>query len=255
MTMSIEGRQERIRPFSGGTLRFSCHTGISCFTACCADLRLILTPYDVLRMKRCVRLTSDEFIKQYTQPHEGQETVFPLILLKMRDDQGKSCPFVSQLGCAIYEDRPGACRLYPLGRAVTSDASGYQEGEFYFLVNESHCLGYSEEREWTIKEWIRDQGFEHYNEMNRPWMEIVTTRNRHLMELTEQKLGMFHMVSYNLDRFREFVFQTKFLKVFDVPSEEIETVASDEVELMKLGMRWLRFALYGEVGLVRNKKN
>lgn len=246
----VEGREEGIRVLAEGTLKFSCHPKIPCFTACCADLHLVLTPFDILRMKRRLQLPSGEFIKQYTESHEGRESIFPLMRLKMRDDEGRRCPLVSPKGCTIYEDRPGACRLYPLGRAAASGLSGREEGEFYFLVDESHCLGFREEKEWTVEEWIQDQGVRLYNEMNRPWMEIVTSKNPRLNELTEQKLGMFYMVSYNLDRFRDFVFQTKFFKVFDVSPGEIERVASDEVELMKLGMRWLRFALFGEDTLV-----
>jgi uncharacterized protein len=247
---SPEGSQGGIRPLAEGKLRFSCHGGIPCFTACCADLHLILTPYDILRMKRHLQLSSGQFLKQYTQPHKDGESIFPLIRLRMREDEGRRCPLVSRQGCIIYEDRPGACRLYPLGRAATSGGSGGEERALYFLVDESHCLGFREEREWTVEEWIEDQGVGLYNEMNRPWMEIVTSKNPRLRELTEQKLGMFHMASYNLDRFRDFVFQTKFFKVFGVSPGEIEKVASDEVELMKLSMRWLKFALFGEDTLV-----
>ena len=57
---------------------------------------------------------------------------------------------------------------------------------------------------------------------------------------------MFYMTSYNLDRFRAFVFQTKFLEIFSVEPDEIETLKTDDVALMQLGMRWLRFALFGE---------
>jgi len=242
----MERRQDGIRPFTEEKLTFFCHPRISCFTACCADLYLILTPYDILRMKKQLGLTAGEFIKQYTQPDEREESIFPLIRLKMRDDKRRSCPFVSQHGCAIYEDRPGACRLYPLGRAASGNLFGREEGEFYFLVSESHCLGFREETEWTVEGWVRDQGVRLYNEMNRAWTEIITSKNPRLRALNEQNLGMFHMVSYDLDRFRQFVFRTKFLRVFDVSPEEIERVGSDEVELMKLGMRWLRFALYGD---------
>ena len=243
-------RQEEIKILTGERLKFFCHRGISCFTACCADLQLILTPYDILRMKKRLQLSAGEFMDQYTAPDERRESMFPLVCLKMRDDVRRQCPFVSPQGCTIYEDRPGACRLYPWGRAASSDASGMKEGEFYFFVQEAHCLGFLEQREWTVEEWIQDQGARLYNEMNRPWMEIVTNKSRRVRELNEQKLGMFHMVSYNLERFREFVFNTKFLKVFDISSEEIQKAASDEVELMKLGMRWLKFALYGEDSFV-----
>ena len=250
MLKVVEENQERMRFFTEEHLKFWCHPEIPCFTTCCADLHLVLSPYDILRMKRRLQLPSGEFIKQYTEPHDGSESIFPLMRLKMRDDEGRPCPLVSPKGCTIYEDRPGACRLYPLGRAAAGGVPGNGEQSFYFVVNESHCLGFTEGKEYTLEEWIQDQGVRLYNEMNRPWVEIVTSKNPRLRELTEQKLGMFHMASYNLDRFRDFVFQTKFFKVFDVSPGEIEKVASDEVELMKLGMRWLRFALFGEGDLV-----
>jgi hypothetical protein len=120
-----------------------------------------------------------------------------------------------------------------------------KEEEFYFIVSESHCLGFQEEREWTVDEWIEDQGVRLYNDMNRPWMEVVANKHARISGLTDQKRAMFHMASYNLERFREFVFRTKFLKVFALTAEEGEKAAADEGELMKLAMRWLGFSLCG----------
>ncbi len=231
------------RPVGAGKVRFACHPAISCFTACCADLHLILTPYDVLRMKKRLHVTAGEFIERYALPHEHEHSGLPLIRLKMREDGGR-CPFVGPEGCAIYEDRPGACRLYPFGRGARVGSSG-QEEEFYFIVSESHCLGFREEREWAVDEWIEDQGVRLYNEMNRPWMEVVANKNARISGLTEQKRAMFHMASYNLERFREFVLRTKFLKVFALTPEEGEKAAADDGELMKLAMRWLGFSLCG----------
>ena len=238
--------EEGIRPLVGGSIKFSCYKGISCFNKCCAYLQLILTPYDILRMKNKLNLSADEFLKEYTLPVMGDGSTFPMVRLKMRNDKRKSCPFVSSKGCTIYTDRPGSCRLYPVGRAAASGFPGSGDQEVYFLVNESHCLGFKEKQEWTVEEWIRDQGVDVYNEMNRHWMEIVTSWSPRKKELTTDKLQMFYMTSYNLDRFREFVFQTKFLKIFDVTDEEIGKIKTDETELMKFGMRWLKFALFGE---------
>jgi hypothetical protein len=196
-------------------------------------------------MKKRLRLTAGEFIARYTKPFEA-EFAFPLILLKMKDDENRSCPFVTPHGCAVYEDRPGACRLYPLGRAADVGRSGKEEGALYFLVEEPHCLGFRDSKEWTVEEWVQNQGAELYNEMNRPWIEIVMNEKGVLGELSEQRLAMFSMASYNLDRFREFVFQTKFLSVFDVSENEKQKAAIDDVALMNLAMRWLRFAFFGQ---------
>jgi hypothetical protein len=35
--------------------------------------------------------------------------------------------------------------------------------EQHFLVKEPHCLGFHEEKEWTDKEWLENQGLELYN--------------------------------------------------------------------------------------------
>jgi hypothetical protein len=245
----VKGRDADVRPAGAGEFTFLCGPEAPCFTACCADLRLPLTPYDILRMKNRLRLSSGEFIERYTKPFEG-ECAFPLIALKMRDDEGRACPFVSPRGCAVYEDRPGACRLYPLGRAADVGRSGKEEGALYFLVEESHCLGFQNSKQWTVEEWVENQGAGIYNEMNRPWIEIVMNERGVIGELSERRLAMFSMASYNLDRFREFVFQTKFLSAFDVSAEEKENLAIDEIELMNLAMRWLRFSFFGEDALI-----
>ena len=95
--------------------RFSCHKGLSCFNTCCADVNIFLTPYDVLRMRRATGLSSGEFLKKYTIPLLGEEGL-PLVVLKMMEDENKSCRFVTPDGCRIYQDRPWSCRMYPYSR-------------------------------------------------------------------------------------------------------------------------------------------
>ncbi len=241
-----QGRGEGLRPLVGDRFHFACHPKVPCFNACCADLRLIITPYDILRMKRRLGIPAREFVEGYTVSAHGEHSLFPMLRLRMREEGRRACPFVREEGCSIYEDRPGACRLYPLGRAASFAWGRGQPQEAYFMVEEAHCLGFRHEREWSVGGWLKDQGVGLYNEMNRSWMEIVTSQHPRLRHLTEDKLRMFHMASYNLDRFREFVFQTKFLKVFAISPEEAKKVATDDVQLMVLGMNWLRFALLGE---------
>ncbi|KKK70948.1 hypothetical protein LCGC14_2918850, partial [marine sediment metagenome] len=46
--------------------KFRCHPGVTCFTKCCSNIDIMLTPYDVLRLKNRLGLTSDKFIEDYT---------------------------------------------------------------------------------------------------------------------------------------------------------------------------------------------
>ena len=132
--------------------KFACHKGKECYTHCCSDLNLILTPYDIIRMKNRLGLTCDQFLAVYTKAEILSRTRLPVIRLQMTNDEKKSCPFVTPQGCTIYEDRPVTCRYYPLGTAAFREQEIQPTGEdFYFMVREAHCLGFKEDNDWTVK--------------------------------------------------------------------------------------------------------
>ena len=64
--------------------------------------------------------------------------------------------------------------------------------------------------------------------------------------LPMKKMEMFFLASYNLDKFRDFVFDSTFLDKFEVDNETRKKIEKDDVELLKFGYYWLRFALFGE---------
>ena len=238
--------REVFRPLEEDRFCFNCYPGIGCFTECCARLRLILTPYDILRIKNRLGLPSDRFLDLYTDILFEEGSAFPLVKLNMDPETGR-CPFVTRQGCAIYEDRPGACRLYPLGMASAFPLGGEKTREKFFIVSESHCLGFEEKRQWTISQWLTHEGVHHYNAMNQPWMRIVTAcRSLPPTSNIDQKLRMFFMASYNLDRFRSFLFDSHFFRKFEVKEDLRLKLAQDDVALMRFAFNWLRFVLFGE---------
>lgn len=238
--------QPTFKPLTEETFRFRCYPGITCFTRCCAGLKLVLTPYDVLRMKKRLGLSSNEFLQQHTETSFEQGR-FPLIRLKMNTDAKKKCPFVTEQGCAIYKDRPAACRIYPLGRAALKPDSGQETRQKFFIVNERHCLGFEEEKEWTLAEWLGNEGVDEYNRMNDKWLEILSSSaGLGPQKDIPRKIQMFMMASYNLDKFRDFIFKSKFMQVFEVGAEKRKQLASDDVALMNFAFDWLKFSLFGE---------
>ena len=228
--------------------KFSCHKGVKCFTACCSNINIVLPPYDLLRLRKRLGMTTEDFISQYCDIEILAKTLLPVITLRMKDDGKKSCPFLTPDGCTVYEDRPNICRYYPVGMATLrkKDAEGGKD-EFYFMTQEDHCKGVDEEKNWTIDEWRRDQQADLYDDMNRGWMEILIKKKSHgEKEFPEIKNQMFFMVSTNTDYFREFVFGSSFLDTYDIPQERIEKVRTDDAELLKLGFEWLRSAMFAE---------
>ncbi len=98
--------------------KFRCHKGVRCFTACCSNINIVLPPYDLLRLRKRLGLTTEDFINQYCEIEILAKTLLPVITLKMKKDEKKSCPFVTAEGCTVYEDRPSNCRYYPVGMAT-----------------------------------------------------------------------------------------------------------------------------------------
>jgi Fe-S-cluster containining protein len=229
------------------TFSFACHPGVPCFNNCCGDVNIFLTPYDIIRLKQKLGIRSDEFLSKYTISPFDKNLKYPVVMLKMNEDKAKSCPFVREDGCIVYSDRPWACRMYPLGLASPKDGTAELDDDFYFLLEDTICKGFNEPRKWTVRQWIEDQGIVEYDEMGREFKDL--TLHDFFQEgnnLTPKKVDMFFMACYNLDRFRDFLFGSTFFERFDIDDEKKKKIGSDDIELLRFGYRWLRFALFGE---------
>ena len=94
-------------------LQFRCHRNVKCWNACCSNIDIPLTPYDILRLKKRLDMPSGEFLKQYSVPFEMDKDGMPGVKLKPVEG-GTACQFMTPEGCGVYEDRPTACRYYPV---------------------------------------------------------------------------------------------------------------------------------------------
>jgi len=226
---------------------FRCHPGLPCFNKCCGDVNIVLTPYDVLRLRRRLGLSSTELITRHTVRPFTKEQQLPVVLLKLEDGKpGKPCSFVGEQGCMVYEDRPWACRMYPLGTAEPQNPNP-EDHAFHFLLREDLCKGHGQGRDWSVREWISDQGIEEYDMMCSSFKELMLHPDWIKGEpIPAGKLDMVYMACYDLDRFRRFVFETKFLDYFEVDEARIEVMREDDEELLEFAMQWLRFSLFGD---------
>ena len=152
---------------------FDCHPDVPCFNSCCADLDLVVSPYDALRLRAVLKIDSAEFLERFTCVAVAPDNGFPQVFLRMREDDRKTCPFVTSQGCSVYPDRPSACRSYPLGRGASLDDHG-QIAVRYVMVQEGHCQGFKESKSWTPESWIQDQGLKEYNAYNDCYLGLVT---------------------------------------------------------------------------------
>lgn len=228
------------------TFQFSCHRGISCFNDCCRDLNQFLTPYDILRLKKSLKLSSQQFLKQYTVSHIGPRSGLPVVSLKMIEGQGLNCPFVSPAGCTVYEDRPGSCRTYPLGRIAVNRPDKSACEEFYIVIQEDHCLGFNEPKQWTVRQWKQDQELDMYNKMNDLLMGVLSLKNRSgIKTLSDPQNHLFYMACYDHDRFRDYAFEKRLWEGSSVEEDAVEAIRKDDVALMQYAIEWIKDRLFG----------
>ncbi len=229
--------------------KFRCYPGISCFTNCCRNMNIILTPYDIIRIKTRLGLTSDLFLRLYTKPEILGITGLPVARLLMLEELDGKCPFVTPDGCQIYTDRPVSCRYYPIGIASLRQQEKHagEEEEFFFVVKEEHCKGFEEPTSWTVDSWRADQEADLYDAMNRGWLELIL-RKRSFGEETEmppRARELFYMATTNMERFRKFIFESRFLDTYIIKETVLKRILNDDVELMKFGFNYLNVAIFG----------
>ncbi len=245
-------------------IQFRCHPGVSCFTACCGSIKIILTPYDILMLTKRLQIPAHEFLHLYTLPTYLEKTDMPGVMIKMREEDDK-CPFVTPDGCTVYTDRPTACRYYPVGmadfhEAGSRDAAGDEvtsaEEKFFFLVKEDYCKGHEEDKQWTVGEWRADQGVDVRDEMNREWLRLVMRRKSFGLQatLSEQAKRMFFMASTDLSHFRRFIFESSFLDTYELDPEVVEKIREDDVELMHFSFDYLANSIFGTQTLKLNEE-
>lgn len=230
------------------TFSFRCYPGIGCFNRCCRNLNLFLYPYDVLRLKKALGISSDEFLDQYVDVVLRSGNFFPEVLLRMSPNEEKNCTFLIESGCSVYADRPDTCRMFPMEHGVIYDAALKKDKPVYFFRPPDFCLGPDEKKQWTVSSWAQDQDAVFYQKMTMSWTEL-----KRLFQAdpwgTEgpegSKAKMAFMATYNIDRFREFVFNSSFLKRYKVKSAILKKIQNDDGELLKFGFDWVKLYLWG----------
>lgn len=216
------------------TFYFGCHPGIDCFTQCCQDVNILLTPYDIVQMKNRIGISSTEFLKQYTKTLIAPETAMPAVQFKMDEANDKRCYFVGDQGCGVYEHRPWSCRMYPLDHS--SEGAGFAP-----MVDSSRCLGLNDNKAWRLQDWFEAQGLKPYNDWNKRFAalaedpKLTTWRTEH-----PGAMEIFHLACYDIDRFREVVFKENLYEMLGRDPIDLEELRTDDFAMLDFAFVWLK---------------
>ncbi|WP_300882310.1 YkgJ family cysteine cluster protein [uncultured Desulfovibrio sp.] len=236
------------------TFCFDCNPQVPCFNRCCAELTLPLTPYDVARLRRHLGIGSEEFLSSFATMRSFPDTGFPLPMLRMLQGPGEPCPFVGPAGCSVYEDRPGACRCYPLGRGAKMAEDGVSER--FFVVREAHCHGFDQGTQRTPRQWFEDQDVVEYNAANDRYMRLMALVRATGKPLEARLATMSVLCLYQLDKFRELITHMRIFEHVDVDAARQAAVMEDspagDRAALDFGLDWMELVIFGKSqGLTR----
>ncbi len=235
----------------GQTFCFDCSPDAPCFNRCCRQLTLPLTPYDVMLLRRRLDMHSDRFLDHFCSIRSFPDSGLPIGMLRMLKDPDETCPFVTPAGCQVYDDRPGACRSYPLGRGTSIGREGVIET--FYLVEEKHCQGFVDGRDWTPREWFEHEGLDVYNAFNDRYMRLGAMITASGAPVNEKMANMAVLCLYQLDRFREFIEKMRVFERVRVDAERRQTVMESDESCLGFGLDWMELILFGSCpGLARN---
>ena len=232
--------------------KFRCHKGVSCFNECCKQADITLAPYDIIRLKDRLGISATEFLKTYTVPSTLDAHGLPLIKMRTMEET-PVCQFVDEeKGCTVYEDRPSACRYYPLGLMSMRKVDESKDERGYIIVTEEHCMGHKEDKEQTVDEYREEQGVKEYDDLNRDWYRIILQKQSSgpaVGKPSEMSLQLFFMCCYDLDRARKFYLSESFRNSYELDDAFFAEIEKDDIAAMKFGMRFLKQILFAEVSI------
>jgi Fe-S-cluster containining protein len=222
---------------------FQCHEGLACFNRCCRTPTIILSPYDVYRLKHFLQLTSGEFLQRYTLRETEELSNLPLVFLNPFRPTGEGCPFLGETGCQVYSQRPAACRLFP----VTMGSQLTEQGvvDYYFCRKLDYCQGFTTEVEFTVESWQANQGFKEFDQGRRTWLELILKQGlRGPVDARMQNL--FATLTYDLDRFRWMLGEPDFLQDRNLDPEALASIQENDLALLDFGSRYLQSVMFGD---------
>ncbi len=130
-------------------VRAACHDCEGCH-ACCEDMgtSIILDPYDIWNLQMGTGATFEELLGAALELHVVEGLILPN--LKMTEERGR-CHFLNEEGrCSIHANRPGLCRVFPLGRI-------YEEGQITYFLQADGCKK-AERSKVKVEKWLDGAG-------------------------------------------------------------------------------------------------
>jgi Fe-S-cluster containining protein len=167
-------------------LQLSCGTG-GCASNCCkTSAPIVLNPYEIALICRESNISYEDLLDIVDTDRAAG---FPLIMLP----RNPACHFWTEKGCRIYNARPLACRLFPIGRVYDGIQSRF------VLPGRNTCIGLAPEPARTVGDYLKTQDTALQIRMADRWIEFVNEIEQLPLPDKPVTSVAFHMLVYSPD--------------------------------------------------------
>lgn len=169
-------------------------------SACCRGMgeTIILDPLDVFRITKHL---DDCFEAMLNQEFE-LNVVDGVILPNLKMNEAGVCPFLNKEGrCSIHANRPGICRIFPLGRY-------YENHNFKYFLQKNECVK-KKRSKVKVGKWVDVPDYEKNKAFLITWHYFLNDLEKMMKDRDDDNfskqcclllLRLFYMNPYDDDR-------------------------------------------------------
>lgn len=174
------------------TFKFHC---TQCGKCCIQRDDIILSPMDLFRMAKELKMSHTDFIHTYCSIHIGSASRMPIIMLRPVGKDNR-CPLLKANKCSVHHVKPAVCGMFPLGRYMSFpkgefNAEAIEACEVKYLLQPPECGDESETH--TVREWLSDFDIKLEDASFIRWNQAISEIGQKVQEL-EKKMDMMTMM-------------------------------------------------------------
>ena len=174
------------------TFKFHCD---QCGKCCTHREDIILSPMDIFKMAKELKMTPVEFYHEYCVFNIGEHTRMPIVRLA---SEGKDthCVLLKNHRCSVHKVKPAVCAMFPLGRYMSFEKDDYNAesidtSKVKYLLQPPECGDESETH--TVREWLSGFDIKLEDEAFVQWQKAISRFSSKFKEL-EKKQDMLSMM-------------------------------------------------------------
>lgn len=183
-------------------------------SSCCSGMgnSVILDPLDIFRLTAELELTFEELMTDKIELNVVDGIILPNLKMSTGTE---TCAFLDKQGrCSIHAQRPGICRLFPLGRYYEASSSGVSGNDpvgdntvirtfRYFL--QVHECPMPNKTKVKVARWIDTPNLNRYEQFVNDWHYFLEDVGERISQENDEEvkqinlfiLKLFYMRSYN----------------------------------------------------------